>query len=32
VMNAASRSRSERLVMTPLALVLAGVCVVLALR
>jgi hypothetical protein len=32
VMNAASRSRSERVVMTPLTLVLAGVCLVLALH
>ena len=32
VMNAASRSRPERLVMTPVALVLAAVCAVLALR
>jgi hypothetical protein len=32
VMNAVSRSRSERLVMTPLTLVLAGVCLVLALH
>ncbi|WP_409328443.1 hypothetical protein [Trujillonella humicola] len=31
VMNAASRSRPERLVMTPLAAVLTGVCLVLAL-
>jgi hypothetical protein len=29
-MNAASRSRPERLVMTPVALVLAGACLVLA--
>ncbi|SDF89169.1 hypothetical protein SAMN05660662_3707 [Blastococcus aurantiacus] len=32
VMNAVSRSRPERLVMTPVALVLASICVVLALR
>jgi hypothetical protein len=32
VLNAASRSRSERLVMTPATLVLAGVCLVLALQ
>jgi hypothetical protein len=31
-MNAASRSRPERLVMTPVALALAAVCVVLALQ
>jgi hypothetical protein len=31
-MNAASRSRSERLVMTPVVLALAAVCVVLALQ
>ena len=32
VMNAASRSRSERLVMTPVVLALALLCLVLALR
>jgi hypothetical protein len=32
VLNAISRSRSERLVMTPVALVLAVICVVLALQ
>jgi hypothetical protein len=32
VMNAASRSRSERLVMTPVVLALAAVCLVLAVR
>lgn len=32
LMNAASRSRRERLVMTPVALVLAVVCLVLALQ
>jgi hypothetical protein len=32
VMNAVSRSRPERLVMTPVALVLASVCLVLALH
>ncbi|MGY1751425.1 hypothetical protein [Modestobacter sp. SYSU DS0511] len=32
LMNAASRSRPERLVMTPVALALAVVCLVLALR
>jgi hypothetical protein len=32
VMNAISRSRPERLVMTPIALALAAVCLVLALR
>jgi hypothetical protein len=32
VMNAASRSRPERMVMTPVALALALVCVVLALQ
>lgn len=31
-LNAISRSRSERLVMTPVVLVLAAVCLVLALR
>jgi hypothetical protein len=32
VMNAVSRSRPERLVMTPVVLALAGVCLVLAVR
>lgn len=32
LMNGASRSRRERLVMTPVALVLAAVCLVLALQ
>jgi len=32
VMNAVSRSRPERLVMTPVALVLTGLCAVLALH
>ena len=32
VMNAVSRSRPERLVMTPVALALAGICLVLALQ
>jgi hypothetical protein len=32
VMNAASRSRPERLVMTPVVLALAAVCLVLAVR
>ena len=31
-MNAASRSRPERLVMTPVALALAAVCLALALQ
>jgi len=32
VLNAASRSRPERLLMTPVALVLAACCLVIALR
>jgi hypothetical protein len=32
VMNAVSRSRPERLVMTPVVLLLAAICLVLALR